>query len=162
MNIQIQKLSPGLISTIAALALLLFGGTAQANEAAVTHYDGERPASAPLFTSLETVAASYWQARAVALPVPVAAMVAPESALEAAGRGELGGPRVWIATSQIPSKGLRWSARWSMLVALCGTYIHERGHNAGLLDGDPAWAIMGGQVGGVPPKCEAWAYRLAR
>lgn len=119
--------------------------------------DGQRgPLTTPQFAELEVVAEAYWGAREVTLPLPVEVYAAPDDP-EAAGRGEVGGTRVWIMEPYIPvmHPGRREERYWEKL-DLCLIYLHERGHNAGF--DHEIFPIMYNPWGFYKtPKCERWA-----
>lgn len=114
----------------------------------------------PMVESLEPIAEAYWSLRGITLPTPVEVFVIPDTPSGAAF-GEQPGTRVWLTEELLAKKGVVWR------LILCETYLHERGHNAGLAhgSGDPImdpdfWDEMTHPV----PKCLKWAesgYRAA-
>lgn len=151
------------VTLILSLIFVLLGsGAARASTADEPHFEGEWVASPRLTTTLEAIAERYWSGRGVAPPTPVQLMIAPDASLEAAGRGELGGNKVWLAESLLPAPGLRGYRRSAALVTLCEAFLHERGHNATLTH-EAGWIIMAETTGlGAAPRCESWAYRETR
>lgn len=143
------------------LGALTFTAGAQANPSAQVSYAGQHAAAPRLVAELEAVAQAYWQTWGVALPASPQVWIAPDASLGAGGRGQQPGSQVWLSESEVVD--LRapggWVARWSARVVLCDTYLHERGHNAGL--GHDVGGVMGGEAAGTPPRCEAWAYSHA-
>jgi len=116
-----------------------------------------RPVTTPMVRSLETVAASYWGRWGV-LPPP-GAEVFLGSFTQLGGQiavAELGGHRIWM-------NGNLAAARWApegpeeARALLCSVYIHERGHNAGLLDNDGYPIMEYGRANFTPSICREWA-----
>jgi len=144
------------IAIVASIVSLLCFGSAGCF-AEPLNIEGQRgPLTTPQFTELETVAEEYWAYRGVTLPLPVEVYAAPDDP-EAAGRGEVGGNRLWIMEPYIPVRhpGWREERYWEKL-ELCLIYLHERGHNAGY--GHETFQIMYDPWGTYKtPKCERWA-----
>lgn len=111
------------------------------------------PIHLPMIESLEPVAEAYWMARGISLPLPVEVFLAATSP-EMGGLADLSGRRLWLTQETVELRGL--SGRSFM----CMIYLHERGHNAGLVhnSGDPIMAAnpwLG--LSRVVPKCFTWA-----
>jgi hypothetical protein len=132
----------------------LLAGTAQAEDEFTTvGLPTTSPFTGPMVASLEPVAEAYWAQRGVQLPEPVEVFVmADEPGIGA--RAEQPGHKVWLTESLLAERRLNGRS------FLCMTYLHERGHNAGLAhgSGDPIMATdpwLG--MTEVVPKCFKWA-----
>lgn len=129
----------------AALAWLVLAGSASAAEPNTI-----REVTIP--RGLERVAEEYWSARAVTLPLPVV-VYATGGNEGGAGFAQEPGNAVWIAEGVLAGRGT-FEREY-----LCVTYLHERGHNAGLSH-ESGWPIMRPTgFSSVPPRCVRWAAR---
>jgi hypothetical protein len=140
------------VRRILVLAVVLVGllaGTAQADDFSAEDLPLNRPAATPFTSSVEVVAEQYWAKRGIALPAGVEVFTASLLQLgDQIARAELGGHRIWMSGFLLHP----WTVE--NRAGFCQVYIHERGHNAGLLDMD-GWPIMG--VSPPPPMCWKWA-----
>jgi hypothetical protein len=127
-------------------------------------YDWPVPSTPTLQKSLD-VAYRYWAARHVT--------VAPRAALDVrlahlgpviVALADVGGERVWFddlyyARAIRPRRDVWW--RTAIRRDFCDTTVHEVGHTAGLLDGDPRYGMMDGAWAPTPYGCRL-AFRSPR
>lgn len=141
------------LAILIGLLLLLSLAGGQDKAAAQLPPDYEQAPAVALPPSLERTAAAYWEAPALALPGPPLVQMLPQGNPAILGAGTIGSARVWLHPTLPPL--VNSSVYWQAI--LCTTYVHERGHNAGL--GHAGDRIMAATLKWIPPKCWRWAER---
>jgi hypothetical protein len=154
---------------LVACALAVGPGVATATADDAPLYDdppyGWPVPSTPTLQKSLDVAYRYWAARHVT--------VAPRAALDVrlahlgpviVALAEVGGERVWFddlyyARAIKPRRDVWW--RTAIRRDFCDTTVHEVGHTAGLLDGDPRYGMMDGAWAPTPYGCRL-AFRSPR
>lgn len=133
------------------ILLVLIGiGTCEISKA--DDMPGEVQIHPPMIESLENVAISYWAQRGVIVPSTPPEIFVIANEPEAIARGEEPGNRIWLTQEMLELRGSNGRV-WQCII-----YLHERGHNAGLVhnSGDSIMATdPPSRI--IPPKCLKWA-----
>ena len=120
----------------------------------------------PVPDGLEELAENYWAARLIPLP-PLARLYEVSAPAELGGHATYParfGPEVGSPEAQVWLRRSEFRLRHEAAYELCESYLHERGHNAGLTHGMGAiYPVMEEELGAAAPirVCVQFANRRA-